>query len=155
MTSAHPYDAQIRALYADFVDGWNRRSGAAVAAVFADDGDMVGYDGTTVSGRLSIASDLRRVFGSHPTATYVAVVRSVRAITDGVAVLHAHAGMIPPGEDDVDSNLHSIHTLVAIDQGSGRWKTTLFQATPAAWLGRRDAREALTAELRGLLSTTR
>ncbi len=155
MTSAHPYDAQIRALYADFVDGWNRRSGAAVAAVFADDGDMVGYDGTTVSGRLSIASDLRRVFGSHPTATYVAVVRSVRAVTDGVAVLHAHAGMIPPGEDDVDSGLHSIHTLVAIDEGGGRWKTTLFQATPAAWLGRRDAREALTAELRELLATAR
>ncbi|HYO37183.1 MAG TPA: SgcJ/EcaC family oxidoreductase [Geodermatophilus sp.] len=155
MTSAHPYDAQIRALYADFVDGWNRRSGAAVAAVFADDGDMVGYDGTTVSGRLSIASDLRRVFGSHPTATYVAVVRSVRSVGEGVAVLHAHAGMIPPGEDDVDSGLHSIHTLVAVDEGGGRWKTTLFQATPAAWLGRRDAREALTAELRGLLATAR
>jgi hypothetical protein len=72
-----------------------------------------------------------------------------------VAVLHAHAGMIPPGEDDVDSGLHSIHTLVAVDEGGGRWKTTLFQATPAAWLGRRDAREALTAELRGLLATAR
>ena len=155
MTSAHPHDAQIRALYADFLDGWNRRSGAAVAAVFADDGDMVGYDGTTVNGRLSIASDLRRVFGSHPTATYVGVVRSVRAIGGGVAVLHAHAGMIPPGEDDVDPGLHSIHTLVAVDEGGGRWKTTLFQATPAAWLGRRDARDALTAELRGLLATAR
>ena len=155
MTSAHPHDAQIRALYADFLDGWNRRSGAAVAAVFADDGDMVGYDGTTVNGRLSIASDLRRVFGSHPTATYVGIVRSVRAIGGGgVAVLHAHAGMIPPGEDDVDPGLHSIHTLVAVDEG-GRWKTTLFQATPAAWLGRRDARDALTAELRGLLATAR
>ena len=155
MTSAHPHDAHIRALYADFLDGWNRRSGAAVAAVFADDGDMVGYDGTTVNGRLSIASDLRRVFGSHPTATYVGIVRSVRAIGGGgVAVLHAHAGMIPPGEDDVDPGLHSIHTLVAVDEG-GRWKTTLFQATPAAWLGRRDARDALTAELRGLLATAR
>ncbi len=155
MTSAHPYDAQIRALYADFLDGWNRRSGAAVAAVFADDGDMVGYDGTTVNGRLSIASDLRRVFGSHPTATYVGIVRTVRSVAGGVAVLHAHAGMIPPGEDDVDPGLHSIHTLVAIDEGGGRWKTTLFQATPAAWLGRRDAREALTAELRELLATAR
>ena len=154
MTSAHPHDAQIRALYAAFIEGWNQRSGAAVAAVFADDGDMVGYDGTTVNGRLSIASDLRRVFGSHPTARYVALVRSVRAVAGGVAVLLAHAGMIPPGEDDVDPGLHSIHTLVAVDEGGGRWKTTLFQATPAAWLGRRDAREALTAELRGLLATT-
>ena len=152
MTSAHPHDAQIRALYAAFLDGWNRRSGAAVASGFADDGDMVGYDGTTVNGRLSIASDLRRVFGSHPTATYVGVVRSVRSIGDGVAVLHAHSGMIPPGEDDIDPGLHAIHTVVAVLE-DGRWKLSLFQATPAAWLGRRDARDALTAELRGLLTT--
>ena len=152
MTSAHPHDAQIRALYAAFLDGWNRRSGAAVASGFADAGDMVGYDGTTVSGRLSIASDLRRVFGSHPTATYVGVVRTVRSIGDGVAVLHAHSGMIPPGEDDIDPGLHAIHTVVAVLE-DGRWKISLFQATPAAWLGRRDARDALTAELRGLLTT--
>ena len=151
MTSAHPHDAQIRALYAAFLDGWNRRSGAAVASGFADAGDMVGYDGTTVSGRLSIASDLRRVFGSHPTATYVGLVRSVRSIGDGVAVLHAHSGMIPPGEDDIDPGLHAIHTVVAVLE-DGRWKISLFQATPAAWLGRRDARDALTQELRGLLA---
>jgi hypothetical protein len=29
VTSAHPNDAQIRALYAQFLDGWNRRSGGA------------------------------------------------------------------------------------------------------------------------------
>ena len=58
MTSAHPYDAQIRALYAQFLDGWNRRSGAAVAAAFADDGDIIGYDGTHHHGRLAIAAVL-------------------------------------------------------------------------------------------------
>ena len=151
MTSAHPHDAQIRALYAAFLDGWNRRSGAAVAAGFADDGDIIGFDGSHHRGRLSIASDLRRVFGSHPTATYVGVVRSVRSIGDGVAVLHAHSGMIPPGEDDIDPGLHAIHTVVAVLE-DGRWKISLFQATPAAWLGRRDARDALTQELRGLLA---
>ncbi len=151
MTSAHPQDAQIRALYTAFLEAWNRRSGAAVASTFADDGDIVGYDGTHTSGRLSIASELRRVFGSHPTATYVGLVRSVRTIGEGVALLHAHSGMIPPGEDDIDPGLHAIHTVVAVLE-DGRWKISLFQATPAAWLGRRDARDALTAELRGLLA---
>ena len=51
MTSAHPHDAQLRSLYAAYLDGWNRRSGAAVAACFADDGDIVGYDGTHHHGR--------------------------------------------------------------------------------------------------------
>ena len=80
MTQAHPYDAQIRALYSQLLDGWNRRSGAAVAAGFADDGDIIGFDGSHHRGRLSIAADLRQIFGSHQTPAYVAVVRSVRPV---------------------------------------------------------------------------
>ena len=154
MTAAHPQDAQIRALYAAFLDGWNRRSGASVAAGFADDGDIIGFDGSHHRGRLSIAADLRQVFGSHPTAEYVGVVRSVRPVTPGVAVLLAHAGMIPPGESDFDPAFHTVHTLVAVDEGNGRWRITLLQATPAAWHQHPEAREALTEELRGLLASS-
>jgi uncharacterized protein (TIGR02246 family) len=151
VTQAHPHDAAIRALYADFLDGWNRRSGASVAAGFADDGDIVGFDGTHHSGRLAIASDLRRIFGSTQTAAYIGVIRSVRPLADGVAVLHAHAGAIPPGGNDLDPSLHAVHTLVAVEEG-GRWKISIFQATPAAWQGHPEARDALTEELRGLLA---
>ena len=112
MTSAHPNDAQIRALYAQFLDGWNRRSGAAVAAGFADDGDVIGYDGTHHHGRLAIAADFRQIFAAHQTASYIAVIRSVRPVAPG----------------------------------------SLLQATPAAWHQHREAREALTQELRGLLT---
>jgi uncharacterized protein (TIGR02246 family) len=152
VTAAHPYDAQIRSLYASFLDGWNRRSGAAVAAGFADDGDIIGFDGTHHRGRLSIAADLRQIFGSHQTATYVGLIRSVRPVAPGVAVLLATAGMIPPGGSDLDPEFHTVHTLVAVDEGGGRWRISLFQATPAAWNGRPEAREALTHELRGLLA---
>ena len=151
MTSAHPYDAQIRALYAAFLDGWNRRSGAAVAAGFADDGDIIGFDGSHHHGRLAIAADLRQIFGSHQTPAYVALIRSVRQVTPDVAVLMAHAGMIPPGGSDFDPALNAVHTMVAV-QESGRWKISLFQTTPAAWHGHEEAREALTHELRGLLT---
>ena len=151
MTSAHPQDARIRALYASLLDGWNRRSGAAVAAGFADDGDIIGFDGSHHHGRLAIAADLRQVFGSHQTPAYVGVVRSVRQIADGVALLLAHAGMIPAGGNDFDPDLHSVHSLVAVDDG-GRWKISLFQSTPAAWHQHPEAREALTEELRGLLT---
>jgi uncharacterized protein (TIGR02246 family) len=151
VTAAHPQDAQIRALYADFLDNWNRRSGAGVAAGFADDGDIVHVDGTRHSGRLSIASDLRRVFGSTQTAAYIGLIRSVRAVAEGVAVLSADAGAIPPGSNDVDPDLHCVHTLVAVAE-AGRWKIALFQATPAAWTEHPGARDALTAELRGVLA---
>ena len=152
MTAAHPYDAQIRALYAAFLDGWNRRSGAAVAAGFADDGDIIGFDGTHHHGRLAIAAHLRQVFGSHQTQTYVGIVRSIRPMATGVAILFAHAGMIPPGGNDVDPALHTAHTLVAVDDGGGRWRISLLQATPAAWHQHPEARDALTDELRGLLT---
>jgi uncharacterized protein (TIGR02246 family) len=152
VTSAHPQDAQIRSLYVQFLDGWNRRSGAAVATAFADDGDIIGFDGSHHSGRLSIAADLRRIFGSHQTPAYVALIRSVRQMAPGVAVLHAHAGMIPPGGNDIDPALLTVQTMVAVED-AGRWKISLLQSTPAAWHERDDARRALTEELRGLLAT--
>jgi uncharacterized protein (TIGR02246 family) len=152
VTAVHPQDAQIRSLYAAFLDGWNRRSGASVAAGFADDGDIVGFDGTHHHGRLAIAADLRQIFGSHQTPAYVGLIRSVRPIAPGVAVLMAHAGMIPPGGNDLDPDLHTVHTLVAVDEGGSRWRISLLQATPAAWHGRPEARDALTEELRGLLA---
>jgi len=152
VTAAHPHDAQIRTLYVQLLDGWNRRSGAGVAAVFADDGDIIGFDGSHHTGRLAIASDLRRIFGSHQTPAYVGLIRSVRPIAESVAVLHAHAGMIPPGGNDLDPALLTVHTLVAVEESPARWKISLFQSTPAAWDGREDARQALLAELRGLLA---
>ncbi|SFL06924.1 SgcJ/EcaC family oxidoreductase [Geodermatophilus ruber] len=152
MTAVHPAEDRITALYTQFIDGWNRRSGAAVAAGFADDGDIIGFDGTHHRGRLSIAADLRQVFGSHQTPSYVALVRSVRPVAPGAAMLLAHAGMIPPGGSDLDPDLHTVHTMVAVDEGSERWRIALLQATPAAWHGRTAARDALTRELRGLLA---
>ncbi len=151
MTHAHPQDTQIRALYAAFIDGWNQRSGAAVSAGFADDGEMIGFDGSHTAGRLSIAAEFRKIFGSHQTPLYAALIRSVRPMAPGVAILHAHAGMIPAGSSELDAELLTVHSMVAVED-SGRWRIGLFQATPAAWHGREDAREALLQELRGALA---
>ena len=88
---------------------------------------------------------------SHQTPAYVGLVRSVRPMAQGVAVLMAHAGMIPPDGNDLDPDLHTVHTLVAVEE-NGRWKISLFQSTPAGWHQHPEAREALTQELRGLLA---
>jgi hypothetical protein len=47
--------------------------------------------------------------------------------------------------------VNAIQTLVAARR-DGRWRVELFQNTPAAFHGRPEASEALTAELRGALS---
>lgn len=146
MTSGHPQDTQIRALYARFVAGWNQRSGVSVSSVFADDGEWVDLDGTLRSGRLSIAADMRRIFSEHATPTLVGVVRSVRRLTEGVVVLHAVAGMVPPGSQAVEPALNTVHVLTAVEDG-GRWKVAVLQSTPARFGGRAEAVAALTAEL--------
>lgn len=146
MSAGHPQDTQIRALYARFLAGWNQRSGVTVSSVFADDGEWVDLDGTLRSGRLSIAADLRRIFTEHSTPTIVGVVRSVRRLTEGAVVLHAVAGMVPPGADAVDPALHAVHVLTAVEDRD-RWKVALLQSTPARYGGRADAVAALTAEL--------
>ena len=41
----------IRFLYQQLMDGWNKGSSEALAAPFAEDGDLVGFDGTHLNGR--------------------------------------------------------------------------------------------------------
>lgn len=51
---ANPADeAAVRGLYERLTDGWNRDSADAFAAAFAEDGDLIAFDGTTsgVAGR--------------------------------------------------------------------------------------------------------
>ena len=146
MSAGHPQDTQIRALYARYLAGWNQRSGVTVSSVFADDGEIIDLDGTLRSGRLSIAADMRRLFSEHATPSFVGVVRSVRRLTEGVAVLHAVAGMVPPGAEALDPSLHTVHSLVAVEE-DGRWKIAVLQSTPARYGGRVETLSALTAEL--------
>ena len=146
MSAGHPQDTQIRALYVRYLAGWNQRSGVTVSSVFADDGEMIDLDGTLRSGRLTIAADMRRLFSERATPSFVGIVRSVRSLTEEVAVLHAVAGMVPPGTETLEPALHTVHTLTAVED-AGRWKIALLQSTPARYGGRADAVAALTAEL--------
>jgi uncharacterized protein (TIGR02246 family) len=146
LSAGHPHDTQIRALYARYLAGWNQRSGVTVSSVFADDGEIIDLDGTLRSGRLTIAADMRRMFTDHATPTFVGIVRSVRRLSEGVAVLHAVAGMVPPSGGTLDPALHTVHSLVAVEEG-GRWKIAVLQSTPARYGGRVEALAALTAEL--------
>jgi uncharacterized protein (TIGR02246 family) len=87
---------RVISVYRQLLDAWNRRDADAFAACFADDGSCVGFDGSMMSGRAEIASTLRGIFEHHPTASYVAKVREVRAIAPGVAIVRSVVGMAHP-----------------------------------------------------------
>jgi uncharacterized protein (TIGR02246 family) len=139
-------DGDVRDLYARLLEAWNGRDAEAFAALFADDGAMIGFDGSQATGR-EIREHLQPIFAGHPTAAYVAHVREVRPLAPGVALLRAAAGMVPPGADDLNPAVNTLQTLLAVRSGDG-WRIVLFQNTPAQFHGRPELTEQHLAELR-------
>lgn len=140
----------VRTLYRQLLDGWNKRSAEAMAVLFAEDGDLVGFDGSQLSGRAEIASTLQQIFADHQTPPYVSKVRGMRFLGAEAAVLRAVVGMVPSGQLDLDPKLNAVQTLVAAKY-DGKWRIVLFQNTPAQFHGRPELVQKLTEELRQLL----
>jgi uncharacterized protein (TIGR02246 family) len=143
-------EREIRSLYQGLLEQWNRRSAAGFAALFAEDGNIVGFDGSQADGRAEIESHLRPIFQDHPTASYVGIVREVRFVTPDVAVLRAVAGMVPPGQSDINPAVNAVQTLVAV-RYDDHWRIAVYQNTPAAFHGRPELGARLTNELRQAL----
>lgn len=143
-------DQAVRELYRALLEGWDARDAEAMAAPFAEDGEVVGFDGSRHCGRTGIAAEMAEIFARHHTPSYVAKVRSVRLLGADAAVLQAVAGLVPPGESDLEPKLNARQTVVAARLG-GEWRIVLFQNTPAQLHGRPELRQALSEELRELL----
>lgn len=144
-------EIQIRALYRQLLDSWNKRSAEAFAALFALDGYVIGFDGSQMSGQAEIATTLGQIFADHLTAPYVSKIREVRLLSPGVAVLHAVVGMVPPGQSDINPAVNAIQTLVAARR-DGTWSIAHFQNTPVQFHGRPELVQQLTEELRQLIT---
>ena len=134
------------ALYQQLLDAWNRRDAKAFAALFADDGNAVGFDGSPMNGRSEIETTLAAIFKDHQTARYVATVREVRPVGDGVTLLRAVAGLVPPGHSAVNPATNAVQSVVTIVR-DGAQQIALLQNTPAAFHGRPELADALTGEL--------
>jgi uncharacterized protein (TIGR02246 family) len=143
-------EREVCRLHRGILDAWNRRNAGDFAALFTEDGDVVGFDGSPLNGRSEIESVLRQIFAGHPTAAYVGKVRGVRFLTPDVAVLRAVVGMVPPGQSDLNPAVNAVQTLIAAKR-DGRWRIEVFQNTPAAFHGRPELSEKLTEELRQVL----
>ena len=145
-------EAEVRSLYQRLLDAWNKRDAAAYAALFEDGANVVGFDGSQMTGRSEIETTLAQIFAHHQTASYVSKVREVRFLTPDVAILRAVVGMVPPGQNDLNPAVNAIQTLVALRR-DGRWQIALFQNTPAQFHGRPELAQQLTEELRQHLET--
>lgn len=133
---------------------WNRRDGPAFAALFAEEGELIGFDGSHVAGRAAIAAHLGAIFAEHQTPAYVGIVRDVRVLAPDVALLRADTGLLPHGAADLQPQFNAVQ-VIAVVRRDGRWQIASLQNTPAQFHGRPEAVERLTNELRQRLPAAR
>jgi uncharacterized protein (TIGR02246 family) len=145
--------AEVEALYRALLDRWNERDAVGYAELFAEGGSIVGFDGSCVESPASITEHLRSIFADHDPASYVAQVHEIRSLAAGVLLVRSVVGMVPPGGSDIDPDLNAVQGLVAVHTDRG-WRVGHLQNTPAAFHGRPEEAEMLTAELRGSLSSS-
>ncbi len=138
-------EAAVRALYQQLMDGWNQGRGAAFAAAFAEDGDLVAFDGTHFPGRAAIVPFHQELFDKWLKGSrLVGHVKRVRFLSPDVALMHAVGGTILRGKSRPAPERDSIQTLVAVRQG-GEWRLAAFQNTRLRPMGQ---------SLRGFLALT-
>ena len=102
----------VVALYRRLLEAWNQRDADAFASLFTADGSVVGFDGSQMNGAAQIAAELRAIFASHQTATYVAKVREVRTLDSHAMLLRAVVGMAPPGKKELNPAVNAIQSVV-------------------------------------------
>jgi|SRR5215204_3250893 len=139
----------MRALYDTLIASWNDHDGAAMAAPFADDGVVIGFDGSVSSGRETIKSEMTRIFADHETGRYAVKVRDVRALGADAMLLRAIAGLVPPGKSAINPETNAHQTVVA-EQRAGGWQVVLFQNTAAQFHGRPELVDEMTRELQAV-----
>ena len=127
--------AAIRELYQQLMDGWNQGSGAAFAAAFTEDGDLVAFDGTHFHGRAEIVPFHQELFDKWLKGSrLVGHVDSVRFLSPDIALMHAVGGTVLRGKSQPAPERDSIQTLVAVRQ-AGEWRLAAFQNTRLRPLG--------------------
>ena len=137
----------LQELHGEILQAWNTQDAQGYADCFVDDALVIGFDGSEMHGRSTIAKQLESIFADHQVASYVRIVRSMRRIDGQTALLQAVVGMVPPGGDDIMPDRHAVQLLVG-RRDSDRWRAVSFQNTPAQLDGQPEAIDALTQELR-------
>ncbi len=136
----------VQSVYQQLLMTWNDQNARGMADLFAEEGEMIGFDGSQAIGPEEIFAHLDPIFKDHPTAQFVSIVKDVTFLTSETAVLRASAGMVPRGQTEINASANAHQTLILV-QRADHWRIHLFQNTPAQFHGRPELVEQMTAEL--------
>jgi uncharacterized protein (TIGR02246 family) len=138
--------AAIEACYRAIIAAWNSGDPKGFAAQFAENGSVIGYDGSPSNSRAEIEAHLTAIFKDHKPGRFVTIVREVRQLSDTAGLVRANVGIIPNGQKEIKPEVNFLQTLTAVKQ-NGQWRAALLQA-PAQFHGRPEMSAQLTADLR-------
>ena len=119
-------EAAIRQSIKDLEDGWNTKSGALFAKLFAEDADYVVINGIHIKGRAVIESQHERIFATIFKDTTIKLeVKQVRFLRPDVAVAN-----VSGHRDSTNKGLiqDAIITVVMTKDRQG-WTIAAFQNT--------------------------
>lgn len=121
-------NAEVRALFVQLTEAWNRADATGYAALFSEDATYVTVDGTVYRGRGAIAGGHRAIFetffkGSrlHGEVTELRWLRPDLAIAMRTGSVQTEGAPMPSAPE-------SLQTFVVIKEGQA-WKFAAFQNT--------------------------
>lgn len=141
----------IRDIYRQLLHSWNKRNAAGMASLFATNGTLIGFDGSQLSGQKEIRTVLDEIFAHHPTAAYITIIKEIRELAPGATMLLAVVGMVAQGHTDITPAVNALQTLIVTTE-NGEPRIALFQNTPAAYHGRPELSDQLTADLQAAMN---
>ncbi len=141
------------ALYQSLLQQWNKRQASGMAGLFASNGILIGFDGSQLNGQREIYIVLDEIFSNFPTAAYISIVKEIRVLSDSSVVLTAVVGMVAEGHSDISPEVNAVQSMTAMLE-DGKWRVALLQSTPAAFHGRPEMAEQLSADLRHVLQSS-
>lgn len=90
LTAEHSDEIQLHSLYQQLLDGWNKGSGEAFGIPFAQDSDLVGFDGTHLKGKGEIITFHQNLFNYYvKESRLVGRVKTIRFLSSEVSLMHA------------------------------------------------------------------
>ncbi|MBY8864055.1 SgcJ/EcaC family oxidoreductase [Nocardia sp. CA2R105] len=136
----------MRAIPARMLEGWNRGDAAAFLADFADDAELVDFEGTVHKGREQMIAAHQPIFDTVMKGSRLVQgeVLFARIVGPGWGVVHHRMVMAMPGEQQPPASRRFMQLLVAVWQHD-RWEVASLQNSRLISLETAMALESLAA----------
>ncbi|HEU4495467.1 MAG TPA: SgcJ/EcaC family oxidoreductase [Flavobacterium sp.] len=122
-------ETEIKQLFQDLKEAWNKGDAALYASYFTYDCDYVAFNGQHLTGRQENAETHHKLFkGFLKGSKLTGEIKAIRFLTPEIAICHSVGAVQLRFQKSAPKNRLSINTNVVI-KTNGSWKIAAFQNT--------------------------